>query len=138
MVLSESSLENKANAVGQDPLYTINGDPGPIGSGTYVSPQDEQRNVTNQDWENIFGPAGRDVKLDYNRNKRYTRWHLPDVLKGPNPFLADKIDGLITDTTSSLFTTKLLPYYYLENVDGKITWNRCDVLFCIGYPRSCR
>lgn len=42
------------------------------------------------------GPAGRDVKLDLQRHKRYSRWHLPDVLKGPNPYLADKIDGLIT------------------------------------------
>jgi hypothetical protein len=49
---------------------------------------------------------------------------LPDVLKGSNPFLADKIDGLITDTTSSPFTTKILPYMYIENVDAKIKWNR--------------
>jgi hypothetical protein len=48
---------------------------------------------------------------------------LPDALKGSNPYLADRIDGLITDTTASPFTTILLPYKYIENVDAKIKWN---------------
>lgn len=119
-----NSLADKANAVGYDPAYIVDGDPGRAGGGTYTAPADEKRDPTLEDWENIFGPAGRDVKLDLQRHKRYSRWHLPDVLKGPNPYLADKIDGLITDTTASPFTTKLLPYTYLENVDGKISWNR--------------
>lgn len=124
MATAEASLSNNANAVGSEPAHIVNGDPGAFGGGTYTAPGDAKRDPTVQDWENIFGPSGRDVKLDLQRHKRHSRWHLPDVLKGPNPFLADKIDGLITDTTSSPFTTKLLPYYYIENVDGKITWNR--------------
>lgn len=63
-----------------------------------------------QDWVNVFGPAGMDVKLDRNRFNRYNRVHLPDVLKGPNQFLTDRIDGLITDTTNSPYTTLILPY----------------------------
>lgn len=78
---------------------------------------------TQKDWEAVFGPAARDIKFDTQRNKRHSRWHLPDALKGSNPFLADRIDGLITDTTSSPFTTLILPYKYIENVDQKIKWN---------------
>ena len=33
------------------------------------------------------------------------------------------MDGLITDTTASPFTTVILPYKYIENVDAKIKWN---------------
>eukprot|EP00961_Rhodomonas_salina_P206054 2781441-Rhodomonas_salina.1 len=39
---------------------------------------------TQQDFINIFGPAGADVKLDKNRFGRMNRVHIPDVLKGPN------------------------------------------------------
>lgn len=114
---------NAARAI-PDAAYIMDGDPGMAGGGTYTSPADEKRDPTIQDWENIFGPAGRDVKLDYQRNKKRSRWHLPDVLRGPNTFLNDKVDGLITDTTSSPFTTKILPYFYIEDVDRKIKWNR--------------
>jgi len=48
---------------------------------------------------------------------------LPDVLKGPNNFLTDRVDGLITDTTNSPFTTVILPYKYITNPDAKIKWN---------------
>jgi hypothetical protein len=90
------------------------------GGGTYTG---TSTNPLEADWENIFGPAGRDVKTDNQRHKRHQRWHLPDVLKGPNPYLTDRIDGLITDTTNSPFTTIILPYKYLENPDGKLKWN---------------
>lgn len=100
------------------------GDPGRIGGGTYTNPRgDGNRDPTIQDYENIFGPAARDIKIDLQRNKRHARWHLPDALRGSNPYLADRIDGLITDTTSSPFTTVILPYKYIENVDQKIKWN---------------
>jgi hypothetical protein len=75
------------------------------------------------DYESIFGPSARDIKEDPMRHKRHQRWHLPDVLKGVNPYLTDRIDGLITDTTNSPFTTTLLPYTYLEHPDAKIKWN---------------
>ena len=101
-----------------------NGDPGMVGGGTYTNRGGTNRtDPTIQDYENIFGPAARDIKLDLQRNKRHSRWHLPDALKGSNPYLTDRIDGLITDTTASPFTTILLPYKYIENVDAKIKWN---------------
>lgn len=104
--------------------YAGDGDPGMVGGGTYTAPGGNNRNDPNiQDYENIFGPAARDIKLDLQRNKRHARWHLPDALKGSNPYLADRIDGLITDTTASPFTTVLLPYKYIENVDAKLKWN---------------
>jgi hypothetical protein len=100
------------------------GDPGRVGGGTYTNPRgDGNRDPTIQDYENIFGPAARDIRTDLQRNKRHARWHLPDVLRGSNTYLADRIDGLITDTTSSPFTTIILPYKYIENVDQKIKWN---------------
>jgi hypothetical protein len=74
-------------------------------------------------YEALFGPAGRDIKVDSQRNKRHQRWHLPDSLKGYNSFLTDRIDGLITDATNSPFTRNILPYFYLENPDAKIKWN---------------
>lgn len=115
---------DRSNAVGNEPGYIIDGDPGRYGGGTYTAMANSRMDPTIQDYENVFGPAARDVKLDLQRNKRHARWHLPDALKGANPWLTDKIDGLITDTTSSPFTTKLLPYLYIENVDAKIKWNR--------------
>jgi hypothetical protein len=74
-------------------------------------------------YENIFGPAARDIKFDSQRNKRHQRWHLPDALRGPNTFLTDRIDGLITDATSSPFTKTILPYLYVDQPDRKIKWN---------------
>lgn len=97
-----------------------NGNPGTLGGGTYTGSSLEPLQA---DWENIFGPAGRDVKLDQQRFKRHQRWHLPDVLRGPNTYLTDRIDGLITDTTNSPFTTVILPYKYIANPDAKIKWN---------------
>ena len=97
-----------------------NGNAGTQGGGTYTGNSLEPQLG---DWENIFGPAGRDVRVDQQRHKRHQRWHLPDVLKGPNTYLTDRVDGLITDTTSSPFTTIILPYKYIENPDAKIKWN---------------
>ena len=75
-----------------------------------------------EDYANIFGPAGRDVKIDHQRHKRQSRKHLPDVLVGYNQYLTDRVDGLISDATSSPFTTVILPYTYIDNPDRKITW----------------
>ena len=76
-----------------------------------------------QAYENVFGPAARDIKFDTQRQKRHQRWHLPDALKGASPFLTDRVDGLITDATNSPFTKTILPYMYMENPDRKIKWN---------------
>ena len=45
-----------------------NGNPGPHGGGTYTGTSLEPMQA---DWENIFGPAGRDIKLDHQRQKRH-------------------------------------------------------------------
>lgn len=98
------------------------GDPGRRGGDppTYTGTGDQP---TLAQYEAIFGPAGRDIKIDSQRHKRHQRWHLPDALKGPNSYLTDRIDGLITDATSSPFTRNILPYKYLENPDQKLKWN---------------
>ena len=93
---------------------------GNVAGDTYSGTDTQQ--LMNQ-YESLFGPAGRDIKLDSQRNKRHQRWHLPDSLKGYNSFLTDRIDGLITDATNSPFTRNILPYFYLENPDAKIKWN---------------
>jgi len=106
---------------GADSLsYLPSGDPGPGGGGTYTN---RPTDPTVKDYENIFGPSARDIKDDLQKYKRHGRWHLPDVLKGPNPWLTDRVDGLITDATNSPFTSVILPYRYIDNVDGKIKWN---------------
>ena len=74
-------------------------------------------------YEAIFGPSGRDIRSDSQRNKRHQRWHLPDALTGYNAYLNDRVDGLITDATNSPFTKVILPYVYMENPDQKIKWN---------------
>jgi hypothetical protein len=93
---------------------------GNFGGSTYTS-TDSSRLVDS--YEAIFGPAGRDIKQDPQRHKRHQRWHLPDNLKGRNEYLTDRIDGLITDATSSPFTRNILPYVYMESPDQKIKWN---------------
>jgi hypothetical protein len=98
----------------------MNGDPGYTGGGTLqaADPSTMMRN-----YENVFGPAVRDIKWDSQRHKRHQRWHLPDALKGANAFLTDRVDGLITDATTSPFTKNILPYMYMDQPDKKIKWN---------------
>jgi hypothetical protein len=90
-------------------------------SGATYSGTDSQRLLDS--YEAIFGPAGRDIKQDPQRHKRHQRWHLPDNLKGRNEYLTDRIDGLITDATSSPFTRNILPYVYMDSPDQRIKWN---------------
>jgi len=111
------SQDNRSIA---NPMYLQTGDPGLSGGGTYTGSNTQP---TLEQYENIFGPAARDIKLDQQRHKRHQRWHLPDALKGSNQYLTDRIDGLITDATNSPFTRNILPYVYLENPDQKIKWN---------------
>jgi len=102
------------------PSYMPSVDAGFRGGGTYTNHEVEP---TMAAYENIFGPSARDIKQDLQRFKRHGRWHLPDILKGPNQYLTDRVDGLITDATNSPFTSRILPYKYITNVDGKIKWN---------------
>ena len=109
-----------ANRSIADPMYMNNANMGFNGGGTLTGSSTQP---TIEQYENIFGPAGRDIKLDSQRHKRHQRWHLPDALKGANTYLTDRVDGLITDSTNSPFTTAILPYVYLENPDQKLKWN---------------
>ena len=113
-------ISNKAERDSGGPSYLMSADPGNSGGGTYSG---NSQQPTLEQYESIFGPAGRDVKVDSQRHKRHQRWHLPDALKGPNTFLTDRIDGLITDATNSPFTRNILPYKYVENPDQKFKWN---------------
>ena len=72
-------------------------------------------------FQDIFGPQAAHV-WDDERFRRKKRPHLPDVLKGPNYFMQDRVDGLITDATNSPFTTVILPYLYNDEPDGKLKW----------------
>ena len=111
--------EVQATRFAREPQFNSNATGNAQGD-TYSANDSQQ--LTNQ-YEALFGPAGRDIKVDSQRNKRHQRWHLPDSIKGYNSFLTDRIDGLITDATNSPFTRNILPYFYLENPDAKIKWN---------------
>jgi hypothetical protein len=114
-----SAGETGATRLSRDAQFNHNAG-GNVQGDTY-STNETQQLMTQ--YEALFGPAGRDIKFDSQRNKRHQRWHLPDSLKGYNSFLTDRIDGLITDATTSPFTRNILPYFYLENPDAKIKWN---------------
>ena len=45
------------------------------------------------------------------------------IPQGPNQWITDRVDGLITDATNSPFTTIILPYMYMDYPDRKIEWN---------------
>lgn len=75
-----------------------------------------------EQWADVFGPAAYSIP-DHNRNRKYGRIHLPQVLHGSNQWITDRVDGLITDATKSPFTTLLLPYKHIDTPDGKIEWN---------------
>jgi len=44
-------------------------------------------------------------------------------MQGPNQWITDRVDGLITDATNSPFTTIILPYMYMDYPDRKVEWN---------------
>jgi hypothetical protein len=94
---AEVSLAGRSRV---EPAHLGTADPGYNGGGTVLA-NDPQNMMSN--YENIFGLVVRDIKWDEQRHKRHQRWHLPDVLKNSNSFLTDRVDGLITDSTSSLW-----------------------------------
>ena len=111
---------DNGSSLGGPLVLPENGPSGNYGGGTYgaVSTQPSL-----DDFEDLFGPAGREVKEDPLRHKRHQRWHLPDVLKGTNNFLTDRVDGLISNATDSPFTSMILPYQNVENPDQALTWD---------------
>jgi len=120
MLFCEMEGESQQTRVARDSHY-LHDATGNVAGNTYSGPTSTESLM--QQYESLFGPAGRDIKLDSQRNKRHQRWHLPDSLKGYNSFLTDRIDGLITDATKSPFTRNIQPYVYMENPDAKIKWN---------------
>ena len=118
MIMNQGGPHALRSAV--EPAYLGTGDPG-FTSGQTVGTSEPMQ--MQSQYENIFGPAVRDIKWDEQRHKRHQRWHLPDALKGSNAFLTDRIDGLITDATTSPFTKNILPYLYMDQPDKKIKWN---------------
>ena len=59
------SHENRSIA---NPMYLRTGDPGMSGGGTYTGSNTQP---TLEQYENIFGPAARDIKVDHQRHKRH-------------------------------------------------------------------
>lgn len=114
----EGSSQNNRSI--SEPAYLTSANPGENGGASALS---TDLSLMRSNYENIFGPAARDIRFDSQRNKRHQRWHLPDNLKGHNAFLNDRIDGLITDATNSPFTRTILPYHYIDQPDRKIKWN---------------
>ena len=77
------------------------------------------------DFASIWGPAALDMNLDKDRNRRTSRMHLsqlPQELQGQQIYIADRIDGLITNATGSPFTSVILPYMHWDRPDNKIKW----------------
>ena len=75
--------------------------------------------------ESIWGPIAREVKQDADRFQEISRRHMtnmPKQLQGPQIYIADRIDGLITGATGSPFTSIILPYMYWDTPDQKIKW----------------
>jgi hypothetical protein len=77
------------------------------------------------DFASIWGPAALEMNLDKDRNRRTSRMHLsqlPQELQGQQIYIADRIDGLITNATGSPFTSVILPYMHWDRPDNKIKW----------------
>jgi len=77
------------------------------------------------DLESFWGPVAREIRDDADRFQKISRRHLtnmPIPLQGQQMYIQDRIDGLITDATSSPFTTLILPYMYHAAPDQKIKW----------------
>jgi hypothetical protein len=80
---------------------------------------------TAADWASIWGPAAFDVNYDKDRNRRTSRMHLsqlPQELQGRQIYIEDRIDGLISSSTGSPFTSLILPYVHFDRPDNKISW----------------
>ena len=80
---------------------------------------------TAADWASIWGPAALDVNFDKDRNRRTSRMHLsqiPKELQGRQIYIEDRIDGLISSSTGSPFTSLILPYMHFDRPDNKISW----------------
>lgn len=111
---------------GANPQPILTTQIGPRGTAhEIISTQSTNIAPTMADLESIWGPVAREVKDDADRFQKISRRHLtnmPNALKGQQIYIADRIDGLITNATGSPFTSLILPYMYWSAPDSKIKW----------------
>jgi len=65
------------------------------------------------------------MNLDKDCLRRTSRLHLnqlPQELQGRQIYIADRIDGLISNSTGSPFTSLILPYVHFDRPDNTIKW----------------
>ena len=111
---------------GADPQAIMESNANPRGSAFDVLSGVSSSNApTIADFESIWGPTARDMRMDPDRFRRTSRKHLsqlPPELQGQQLYINDRVDGLITGATGSPFTTLILPYHYCDAPDSKIKW----------------
>ena len=111
---------------GANPGALLEGHAYPRGSAfDTIASASSSNQPTIADFASIWGPAALDVNLDKDRNRRTSRMHLsqlPQELQGQQIYIADRIDGLITNATGSPFTSVILPYMHWDRPDTKIKW----------------
>ena len=111
---------------GANPSVLLEGHGVPRGTGGDLITSAATSNVpTAADWASIWGPAAFDVNFDKDRNRRTSRMHLsqlPQELQGRQIYIEDRIDGLISSSTGSPFTSLILPYMHFDRPDNKISW----------------
>ncbi len=87
-----------------------NNDPGNNGGGALMS---STSTPSTADFEDLFGPAGREVQQDNQRHKRHQRWHLPDVLKETQRVLKEE-EGI--DLQAPVFESIDVPIQFTVHV----------------------
>lgn len=111
---------------GANPGPILTSQAGPRGTAhEFISGTSTNAAPTIADLESIWGPVAREVKDDADRFQQISRRHLtnmPTPLQGQQIYIADRIDGLITGSTGSPFTSLILPYVFWSSPDAKIKW----------------
>ena len=111
---------------GADATSLLNSDANPRGTAfDMISGNSSSNAPTIADFESIWGPTARDLRMDPDRFRRTAQKHLtqlPPELQGQQLYINDRVDGLITGATGSPFTTLILPYHYCDAPDSKINW----------------
>ena len=115
-----------ALVTGANPSVLLEGHGNPRGTAfDTISGASSSNAPTVEDWASIWGPAAFDVNFDKDRNRRTSRMHLsqlPKELQGRQIYIEDRIDGLISSSTGSPFTSLILPYVHFDRPDNKISW----------------
>ena len=111
---------------GANPIPILTSQAAPRGTAhEFMSASSTNNAATIADLESIWGPVAREVKDDADRFQQISRRHLtnmPTPLQGQQIYIADRIDGLITGSTGSPFTSLILPYVFWSSPDAKIKW----------------